>query len=103
MSPRTRAGGGANPRAEQQRIDIMRSAAAAFRRRGYHGASVDAIARALGMTKGNLYYYFRNKEEILFFCHDYSLDLLLRALETVEAEGGAPPCACASWWWASCA
>ena len=34
------------------RIEILRSAAAAFRRRGYHGASVDEIARALGMTQG---------------------------------------------------
>src|SRR6185295_6833252 len=48
------------------------------------------IARALHMTKGNLYYYFRNKEEILFFCHDYSLDILLRVLRAVEKEGGPP-------------
>ena len=26
------------------------------------------------MTKGNLYYYFRNKEEILYACHEYSLE-----------------------------
>ena len=37
-----------------RRIDILKSAAAAFRRRGYHGASVDEIARALEMTKGTL-------------------------------------------------
>jgi len=40
------------------------------------------------MRKGNLYYYFRNKEEILFFCHDYSLDILLRLLEEVSAAPG---------------
>ena len=39
-----------------RRIEILKSAAAAFRRRGYHGASVDEIASALDMTKGNLYY-----------------------------------------------
>ena len=33
------------------------------------------------MKKGNLYYYFRNKEEILFACHQYSLDRLLELLE----------------------
>ena len=44
-----------------RRIEILKSAAAAFRRRGYHGASVDEIASALDMTKGNLYYYFKNK------------------------------------------
>jgi AcrR family transcriptional regulator len=73
-----------------RRIDILKSAAAAFRRRGYHGASVDEIASALEMTKGNLYYYFRNKEEILYACHDYSLDVLLALLEDVEREATSP-------------
>jgi AcrR family transcriptional regulator len=75
----------------QRRVEILKSAAAAFRRRGYHGASMGEIARALRMTKGSLYYYFKNKEEILFFCHDYSLDILLDVLERVEAAGGTPP------------
>ena len=78
------------PRAHSRRIEILRSAAAAFRRRGYHGASVDEIARALRMTKSHLYYYFRNKEEILFVLHDYSLDILLERLRDVE-RGAAPP------------
>lgn len=73
-----------------RRAEILRSAVSAFRRRGYHGASVDEIARTLGMTKGNLYYYFRNKEEILFFCHDWSLDILLDRLREVQKEGGPP-------------
>lgn len=73
-----------------RRIDILKSAAAAFRRRGYHGASVDEIASALEMTKGNLYYYFRNKEEILYACHDYSLDILLELMDEVRAENTRP-------------
>ena len=73
-----------------RRIEILKSAAAAFRRRGYHGASVDEIASALEMTKGNLYYYFKNKEDILFACHDYSLDLLLTLMADVQAEQSSP-------------
>lgn len=73
-----------------RRIDILKSAAAAFRRRGYHGASVDEIASALEMTKGNLYYYFKNKEEILYACHEYSLDVLLSLLDDVRAESSPP-------------
>lgn len=73
-----------------RRIDILKSAAAAFRRRGYHGASVDEIASALAMTKGNLYYYFKNKEEILFACHEYSLDVLLALLDEVRADASRP-------------
>ncbi|MGE5242796.1 MAG: TetR/AcrR family transcriptional regulator [Betaproteobacteria bacterium] len=71
-------------------MQILKSAAAAFRRLGYHGASVEQIAAALHMKKGNLYYYFRNKEEILFACHQYSLDRLTELLERVQ-QSGAPP------------
>jgi AcrR family transcriptional regulator len=72
------------------RVEILKSAAAAFRRLGYHGATVQHIAAALRMKKGNLYYYFRNKEEILFACHQYSLDQLLAILEQIEQRDGAP-------------
>ena len=74
----------------RKRVEILKSAAAAFRRRGYHGASVEEIARTLRMTKGSLYYYFKDKEEILFFYHDYSLDILLDLLARVQKEGGSP-------------
>jgi len=73
-----------------RRIEILKSAAAAFRHRGYHGASVDEIASALEMTKGNLYYYFRNKEEILFAWHDYSNDVLLALLADAQATDAGP-------------
>jgi AcrR family transcriptional regulator len=72
------------------RIDILKSAAGAFRRLGYHGATVEQIAAALDMKKGNLYYYFRNKEEILFACHQYSLDRLLALLGEVEQCDATP-------------
>ena len=73
-----------------RRVEILKSAAAAFRRRGYHGASVDEIASALEMTKGNLYYYFKNKEEILYACHDYSLDVLLSLMHEVQGDESRP-------------
>jgi AcrR family transcriptional regulator len=72
------------------RIEILKSAAKAFRRLGYHGATVEQIAAALHMKKGNLYYYFKNKEEILFACHQYSLDRVLGLLEEIERSDLAP-------------
>jgi AcrR family transcriptional regulator len=72
---------------ESTRIDILKAAAKAFRKLGYHGATVEEIAAALHMKKGNLYYYFRNKEEILFACHQYSLDRLMQLLDDVEQSG----------------
>src|SRR4249919_3841278 len=68
---------------DSTRVQILQSAAAAFRKFGYHGATVQRIAASLRMEKGNLYYYFRNKEEILFACHEYSLDRLIRLIDEV--------------------
>jgi AcrR family transcriptional regulator len=72
------------------RVEILKSAAIAFRRLGYHGATVEQIAAALQMKKGNLYYYYRNKEEILLACHQYSLDRLLALLDDVDHADAAP-------------
>src|SRR5499426_2594218 len=83
---RTKRPRNANPNAST-RVDILKSAAKAFRKLGYHGATVEQIAAALHMKKGNLYYYFKNKEEILFACHQYSLDQLTQLLEEVERSG----------------
>jgi len=65
----------------------MKNAAKAFRRLGYHGATVEQIAAAMRMKKGNLYYYFKNKEGILFACHQYSLDRLAQLLSDIEQAG----------------
>jgi TetR/AcrR family transcriptional regulator, cholesterol catabolism regulator len=84
--PRRKRPRNANPQASM-RVEILQSAAAAFRRLGYHGATVEQIAAALHMKKGNLYYYFKNKEEILFACHQYSLDRLTQLLHDVQHSG----------------
>jgi len=77
-------------RVERTKLEILRGAAEAFRQRGVSATTMEEIARRLHMTKGNLYYYFRSKEEILYFCQDYSLDLLLARLEEIR-RSGAPP------------
>jgi len=52
-----------------KRRSVILSAASAFRRRGYHNTSMVEIAKTLGLTKAALYYYVKNKEEILFESH----------------------------------
>jgi Transcriptional regulator len=71
------------------RVDILKSAAKAFRRLGYHGATVEQIACGAAHEERNLYYYFKNKEEILFACHQYSLDRLTQLLEEIDGSGAA--------------
>jgi TetR/AcrR family acrAB operon transcriptional repressor len=43
----------------------MATAIDCFARYGYAGTSIDRIARAAGVTKGALYYHFRDKEHLL--------------------------------------
>lgn len=58
-------------RAEKRQLKldaILRHAAAAFMDKGYYKTSLDDIARRHQVTKPTLYYYIRNKEDILIKC-----------------------------------
>ena len=64
-----------------KRIALLKEAARAFSSQGYHATSLDDVAKTLGVTKPALYYYIKNKQEILFECHMLSQDLGDRAFE----------------------
>jgi len=48
------------------RRDLMATAIDCFAVHGYQGTTIDMIARAAGVTKGALYYHFKDKEDLLF-------------------------------------
>src|SRR6266852_867826 len=54
------------PARGDSRRDLMKIAIDCFARYGYQATSIDRIAKAAGVTKGALYYHFKDKEELLF-------------------------------------
>ena len=72
-------------KSEARRLDILRAAARVFRRRGVAAAGMREIAEEADLSPGNLYYYFRGKDELLFFCQDRTLEQMHAALETARA------------------
>ena len=53
-------------RGVDSRQDLMHVAIDCFARYGYQATSIDRIAKAAGVTKGALYYHFKDKEDLLF-------------------------------------
>jgi len=60
----------------QRRKQILNAARALFARSGYHGVNVDTIATWSGISKGNIYWYFNSKQDILQLLFDDIVDNL---------------------------
>lgn len=75
-----------NARALERKHEILEAASRAFRESGFHATGMRDIANALGMTVGNLYYYFNNKQELLAFCQDETVSRLLRLADWVREQ-----------------
>jgi TetR/AcrR family transcriptional regulator len=83
-------GNAVQDREEQQELKrkaIIREAAQIFSRRGWHGATLDDVAVRLGVTKAALYRYVRNKNDLLFACHEEAMEIADRALSEGERNG----------------
>ncbi|HYC00200.1 MAG TPA: TetR/AcrR family transcriptional regulator [Candidatus Limnocylindrales bacterium] len=52
-------------RREAARKDLTETAIDCFSRYGYHATSIDRIAKDAGVTKGAIYYHFRDKDDLL--------------------------------------
>jgi AcrR family transcriptional regulator len=75
---------------QQKMRAVLRVASRIFNEKGYHGASLDEIADEVGVTKAALYYYFKNKEQLLFDCMMISYDCGQQARsESIEMGGRA--------------
>ena len=65
----------------KKKEEIILSAIKIVNRKGYQGATMEEIAAELLMTKGSLYYYFKNKEDLIFQCHELVLSKVIEELQ----------------------
>ncbi len=59
-----------------RRREICRIAARVFYEKGYDGASMQEIAKAVGLTKAGLYHHVGSKDNLLFEIMNYGMDIL---------------------------
>lgn len=62
---------------DAKRQKILEAASACFAREGYDATSMEAVATAAGISKGSLYDYFRNKEDLFFGVFEWFQQLIM--------------------------
>ena len=68
-----------------RRSEIYPKALDLFIQKGYSGTSISMIAKALGMSKANLYHYCSSKEDLFYKIHlDYLEKHLIPIIEEAE-------------------
>ncbi len=76
--------------ASNRRDQLLHSAATLFSRQGYHGTSMQDLAKDLGILRGSLYAHIASKEDILFEIVDAGADRFISRLEEVVLSDLAP-------------
>ena len=71
---------------ERQR-HILNAALEVFAHSDYKRASTEAIAMKAGISKGLLFYYFKNKQALYEACYSYVEALMMHELRAVQFEG----------------
>jgi AcrR family transcriptional regulator len=70
-----------------QKDRMLRAAARCFNEKGYSGTSLKDVSAHLGLTDAALYYYVKNKEELVYLCYLRAGDVGRDAMDRGIAEG----------------
>jgi TetR/AcrR family transcriptional regulator len=69
---------------DDKRRTILNRSAELFSEHGYYLASMSKIAEACGVSKPNLYHYYKDKEELLFDVIHFHLERLVEVVEAAD-------------------
>lgn len=75
---------------DDKRQAILNRSAELFSAHGYDRASMNKIAEACGVSKANLYHYYKDKEGLLFDVIRFHLEELLEVVEAADNPAAAP-------------
>lgn len=70
-----------------KRFAILRTAAELFNERGFYETSLNELAKRLNVTKPSLYYYFKNKDDILLQILSQAVIEFQPAMNLAEQSG----------------
>lgn len=79
---------GAETRWELQQGRMLRAAAQCFNEKGFSGTSLKDVSTILGLTDAALYYYVKNKEELVYLCYLRAGEVGRDAMDRAISEGG---------------
>src|ERR1700687_4455651 len=82
-----------------RRSQIVEAASAIISEQGLQNLSLSEIEKKAGMSRGQLTYYFKAKEDILLAVFDRLLALLYARVGQPETETAAGPCSGTAWEW----
>ncbi len=75
---------------EDKQAEIFAAALRIFRKKGYHAASMQDLADAVGLQKASLYYYVSSKEDLLTSIYERAAGAFTQQLTALLAEPLTP-------------
>lgn len=61
---------------EEKQTRIINAAMEVFSQNEYKNASTDDICAKAGISKGSLFYYFRNKKQLYLYLYEYTVNMM---------------------------
>jgi AcrR family transcriptional regulator len=76
-------------RAMERREQIARGASAVLRTRRSGALRMEEVADRLGLVKGNIYYYFKDRQDLIYHCHERCIEMSIQALGEIAGKNAS--------------